>query len=52
MSTAAQQTETVYEWRVQYYINEFGVEVVEQMSQERFGIPASQLDQQQCDSFY
>ena len=50
--SATQQTEIVYEWRSQYYVNEFGVEVVEQMSQEKFGIPASQLDKRQCDLFY
>ena len=52
MSAATAQTEIAYEWRVQYYIDEFGVEVVEQISREKFGIPASQLDKRQCDLFY
>jgi hypothetical protein len=52
MNTATEQTETRYEYRIRYYIYDFGVEVIEQMSQERFGIPASQLNERQSDLFY
>jgi hypothetical protein len=52
MNTATAQTEIQYEWRIQNYIYDFGVEVLEQMSLEKFGIPASQLDERQCDLFY
>jgi hypothetical protein len=52
MNTATVQTETRYEWRIRNYLDDFGIEVIEQMSMEKFGIPASQLNERQCDLFY
>jgi hypothetical protein len=52
MSATQPQTEITYEWRIQYYIYEFGIEEIEKMSQVSFGISATKLDEKQCDKFY